>query len=279
MALYKTSLEMIAKHSRVHSYVAKQATKGRLPRNREIMPSLASLEGASNLDNEKWTNLRKEIMESKTQSKSPDVPIIQFCLASKNLNLGKSYVKYLKENEIDLGTALVGKYFQLLYHNQHSIAETDENEILALYDELRVKHPLLDAATAEYCILAMSLTKRWKETAELLDMIKLSSPATSPSFSAIVIAAFKNQEPETGWKYLEECAKSKKQPQSDAYIAYVDYCSKKFKDPDVCVDEIGKLFNFIAQYDLMPYEIVTNHVKKVFEGLGWVGNFVKLSNQ
>lgn len=72
------------------------------------------------------------------------------------------------------------------------------------YAELKKLCPLFDSSTGENVILGLSLTKEWKETLNILDMLKLSCFPSTIVYSAIARAAFLNNEDKIGWELLNE---------------------------------------------------------------------------
>lgn len=73
------------------------------------------------------------------------------------------------------------------------------------YSDIRKTHDVLDSITCENALIALSLTKNWKETMKLLDEIKCTCAIPSGiSYSALVSAAFRNNQPKLAWKFLNE---------------------------------------------------------------------------
>lgn len=276
MSFYKKWMNAIVRHSRPFSTRIVHKGAQTWFKELEIHPEITEFMNQPSLSKEQWIRFRDKIEKnSKTdRAISLDLVIMQLCNSLKNFDLGKCFVKYLTENKSEMNAAIVGKYLQLLYLNRDNLTEDDRKEILSMYRHLRLKYPLLDGLTAESCILALSLTDCWRESEELLEILKIScSKASSASYSAIAVAAFKNGDPEIGWKYFNELVEQKKKPSSEAYIAYVDYCLKNFENADDCLKEIEKLLSFLGQHNLLPDKIVTEHIKQVFEKFGWVGYF------
>nr|XP_046487976.1 mitochondrial ribonuclease P catalytic subunit isoform X1 [Neodiprion pinetum] len=273
MAFHKISVGTIMTLSRLLSTLGRKANNAGISKF-ENLAVLQTLKGQTSLSSDQWTNLRKEIMETDMPSaaNAVDTTILQFCSHTENFELGKSCMKYLRENNYELNPALVGVYFKLLYRNKDTLTEDEKQEILSIYNDLRLKYPLLDATTAEYCVMVISLTEKWLDVIELLEMIKISCNAASRAYNAAISAAFNNGDSELGWKLLHDMVKIKRVPSSDAYIAYLNYCLQNFEKPQDRVQEIEKLFNFFTQYCLSPNEDVINQIATIFTKLGWVAN-------
>ncbi|XP_012256133.2 mitochondrial ribonuclease P catalytic subunit [Athalia rosae] len=270
MALYKSSSETIIKHSR---WLSTQVQRTKVTLFDRLQQVITTSHESPIVDCKQWSKFREDLLKPPLAVKeiALDSTILQYCISSNDLPLGKSYQKYLRESESNPSLGFVGKYFQLLYNNMHHLTHDDKKDILTMYDNLRVAHPLLDASTAECCILGLSLTERWKESFELLEMLKVSCTGSVACYSAIAQAAFYNSCPEIGWKYLNEMVTLERNPKSAVYITYVDYCTRTFTDRDVCVAEIGKLFNFFAEHSLAPFKDAIDYIQVTFKKLGWTG--------
>ncbi|XP_043284582.1 mitochondrial ribonuclease P catalytic subunit isoform X2 [Venturia canescens] len=127
---------------------------------------------------------------------------------------------------------------------------------------------VLDASTAEYCILGISKTHRWKEALELCEMIKLSCSPRTQSFSAIISAAFRNNEPEIAWTYLED-AFSRIHPEHHVFIAHTEYCKRNFKGEEL-EKELEKMFLIWSKYDYRPFVDIVQAYEEIFKTLGWI---------
>lgn len=78
--------------------------------------------------------------------------------------------------------------------------------IIFRYKEVRKKYGVLDSSTCENAILAISLTKLWKESLHILKEIQIASRPSTLAYSSIACAAFQNNENKMAWSLLEELA-------------------------------------------------------------------------
>jgi len=70
---------------------------------------------------------------------------------------------------------------------------------------LKRRYDVLDSITLESVILGLSVTNNWKECVKLLNEIKMVFyfPNSLP-YSAVVEAAFNNNENDLGWELLHK---------------------------------------------------------------------------
>lgn len=63
----------------------------------------------------------------------------------------------------------------------------------------------MDSITSESALLALSLTKNWRESLKLVDEIKYTCAVpNATAYSALVAGAFRNNEPKLAWKFMNE---------------------------------------------------------------------------
>ncbi|XP_046749749.1 mitochondrial ribonuclease P catalytic subunit [Diprion similis] len=274
MAFNKISMGQITALSRLCYNLARQTRDSGISKF-EKLSVLQTIKGQSSLSSDQWKNLRNEIMATDTSNVANNVntTMLQYCLHTNNVDLGTSCMKYLRENDFELHPALVGVYFKLLWQNPNTFTEDHrKQDILSIYNDLRVKYPLLDASTAEHCLKVISHTEKWRDVIELLEIIKISCKPCGHAYNSAVCAAFKNGDGELAWKLLHEMAMLERVPSSDAYIACLNYCLQNFEKPQHRFQEIEKLFDFLAQYWLKPHADVVNEIAIIFTKLGWVVN-------
>lgn len=80
-----------------------------------------------------WKEVRQKLVDgvSFINDKNVDAIALQFMLGEKNLEVARSYMKFL-DNEVNLAT--LGKYFKLFYvvRDGKKLDKTDEEHILSL---------------------------------------------------------------------------------------------------------------------------------------------------
>ncbi|KAJ8909368.1 hypothetical protein NQ315_004991, partial [Exocentrus adspersus] len=183
-----------------------------------------------------WSNIRKSILDHEINrgqftTNNIDAMILGHCTKIKRYDLGASYVSFLNQEDVKLNIATIGKYLKLIYFkNQENCLETgkpcdkaQEEIITKHYHDLRKDYPVLDSLTLENVVLALSLTSRWKECLDLLKEIKITAVPTAAAYSAVIAAAFLNNEEALGWTLLDEILMLDKLPGSVSLLAYVTY--------------------------------------------------------
>ncbi|XP_057329310.1 mitochondrial ribonuclease P catalytic subunit [Microplitis mediator] len=231
------------------------------------------LDGELKFADDQWSLIRKELFDSGAgiNEANVDCIIIDTCRESDNKNLGLNYVQHLIRNENkNLNLATVGKYFKLLYDSKKVLDSQEIEEVYRLYDEIRTKYPIVDAITAEYLILGLSLTERWRECVELLDMITITSSSHSASFSSIISAAFDHDEFKFGWELLSQMF-PRLQPSQRAYDSFLKYCTRTSNNSRELEYVINKLFELWKANDVLaPSDVITAIVDLLVSTGEWV---------
>lgn len=224
------------------------------------------------INSDKWFQIRDELVKSKygqISEKNVDAVILDTCKDLNKDEIALNYVKYLIDNNYKLNIAVVGKYFRFL--NDHNLSENEKIKIMELYDDLRSNNKLLDAFTAESCILALSKTHRWKECFELMDMVKLSMNPRTIIGSSISAAAFDNNEEKIGWEYLKNMLPNL-WPDEKPYFSYLNYCIRTTNKNNYVEleNKIMKMFEFWKYYDIHPWVDLLDKYKKALNK-SWTG--------
>lgn len=82
-------------------------------------------------DNKQWDELRNVVLEQKTMIDKNNIDAIVLGFCSKNLNLTKSYVNYLKAHNINPNFATIGKILKS-YHNHYENKDVPPEEIASI---------------------------------------------------------------------------------------------------------------------------------------------------
>lgn len=237
------------------------------------------LQSTEPIEDKQWATVRQELMQNfQSNEDNVDSSVYDLCHHYKNLDKILDYFKFLQTNNHKLTLSVIGRYFKTLYDRHKPITAEQEEEIIRLYDDLREKYPLLDGKTCTECIFVLSLTKRWKDTFELLDMLKLTVPPTCSVVGAIIVAAFRNDQPEVGWKVINDSIAAQVVLHHMVYTAYLEYCQKNFKD-DALEREMEKMVLVWRENFVQPAEHVICHYINVYESLGYSPKFTSVSKQ
>lgn len=229
-----------------------------------------------NLSNTKWHNIRERILQSKHITMATvDCTVIDMCLKHFKVDKAIAYFKFLKENDYPLNIAIIGKYLRLYALKRNGLTEADRMEIVNTYDNLRKKHPYLDAITAESCIISLCLTDEWKRTYELIDMVKTTSVPGKTVYSALASAAFRNGESSAAWEALLQIVSRKQIPQDIVYKSYLQFCERE--DERTFNDKIEEMFAFWSENSIMPYNRIISAYADVAGRYGWSATATSIS--
>ncbi|XP_062557657.1 mitochondrial ribonuclease P catalytic subunit [Armigeres subalbatus] len=227
--------------SRNYAGVHQKAPNIRLPPSR-ITELKEKLNLSPVLSAAEWGNIRKGILdERRFNETNVDSTVLGMCVG---LESGKSYVKFLRENGVEMNLATVGKLLRL-YRTEHSegveLNEEHRQEIVKFYEELHKKNAMLDANTCEHLVAALTLTDHWRVSFELLDMIKLSGIPDGATFSYLIEKCFQIGDVDVGWELLEEMTSHKRLPKDDVFLAWIAY---SLKDPNCFKQNMIKMLSF-----------------------------------
>jgi len=228
------------------------------------------------LSDAEWQSIRERFLQ--IQEITPfivDSTIIDMCLKNLQIDNAIAYFKFLRENNYFLNAAVIGKYLRL-YVLKKNLSDEEKIEILKTYNDLREKYQFLDSITAEHCILSLCLTDQWEKSFEILEMLKMTNTPGSTIYSVLAAAAFKNKKSDIAWKFLSELMSDKGlMPQNIAYTSYLLYC--ELEEKETFNENMAKMFDFWAEYSIMPSSKIINAYIDTAAKYGWFGKATTIS--
>lgn len=155
-----------------------------------------------------WREIRQNLLSNSRNvtDKNIDALTLNYCLINKMYNVAFNYIDFLKDENIQINLATLGKYFKIchdLYYENKLTKEQSEN-IWSAYMELTITHQVLDSLTLENVIMALSVTDHWKECLKLMSNVKVTTVPSNGAYNAVVAAAFRNGDYQLGWDLFEE---------------------------------------------------------------------------
>lgn len=207
-----------------------------------------------------WSELRNRVLKHRFYSKvNVDTTILGLCSRHGSLDNGRSYLRFLEENEIPLTAGIAGKYLKLfaLPAGQECLSEEQSAEVLRVCRFIQDKHPVLDGNTAENLINAKCLTSSWKQSLTLLDQVKEFGQPSHAAFNAISQAAFRNREPEVAVSVLEDGMAAGRGPNSSTLNAWIAHGAT-----------LEKLLFFLQRHNLQIPEQVATVLKRHLQQSG-----------
>lgn len=212
-----------------------------------------------------WNDVKNSTLEINgcINKENIDAIIMKKCCGMKLLLLGKSFFKYLKSStETKINRATYGNYLRLFYDCSSECKEEDLKEISEIYKELQHNYHDLDSNTAEKVVLALSITKHWKEYVKLFEVIEKIYFPTSIAYSAVVRAAFKNKELKLGWSLMEEMQIRGINVPDDVFVCLLDTSIKSTKD-----EVLTNILEFMSKFNMKPSVNLCGIFKRTFEGI------------
>ncbi|KAL3265397.1 hypothetical protein HHI36_009603 [Cryptolaemus montrouzieri] len=269
MSLFQRVLRFRCFHSST-SYLAvnqkKLLERARKDEENEILNRILKNPQIANPNDVEY--LRNEVLNSggKFTTKSVDRILLKYFISSKQYDIGLDYIKYLSEEHISkshlfLTNQIFRLYFQKRYEEK-SLSEAAEEHLISLYKNLRKSYPVLDVISLEHAILALSVTKEWRKTIELVDEIKKMNRPSSICFSAIIAAAFLNNEEKTAWMFFNEMFEKERPPYDVIFQAYFEQL-ESLPDKQEVLSNLEKLFRICTEKDIIFSERVILDLNKL----------------
>ncbi|KAG7171909.1 putative Mitochondrial ribonuclease P protein 3-like [Homarus americanus] len=137
----------------------------------------------------------------------------------------------------------------------------------------------MDSKLSKSAILGLTSTKEWRQSFTHLPIIRRMSQVCHLTYSAIIAAAFRNGDYDTGWEYMETMWKEGKEPQDKVFLEWVRQCGGAEKTEEkMALANI--LFRYLCTFEIFPQLPVIEEIAKLFkDSLGWSSHYVKLSSR
>ncbi|XP_017853139.1 mitochondrial ribonuclease P catalytic subunit [Drosophila busckii] len=205
------------------------------------------------LNDDEWQSLRHTLIDSYKyiDAHNVDAYIIGLCGGAEQLQLAKSYVKFLKDQGKQPNGATLGRLLRVYSaaHGTRTLSDAEQSEILSICDTLRGAHDVLDATSCEHLIHGLVATKQhWQQAVPLLEMMKLTSSPTIAAYSVLAAKAFCVGDTELAWRLLEEMLTLRKLPKCEVYISLLDYIAEN--SSKLCT-QLERLLRFLEHHDIL----------------------------
>lgn len=198
-------------------------------------------------------------------------------------NVGKDYLKYIKESGGSLNLGAIGKLMKFYYYFglQNKLSLEELSYIKDTCKELIKKYKVLDGTTGECCVIALSLTDDWRIGLDLLENVKIASSPGAVAYCSLAVAAFKNNQPEIGWTLITNMPVALRSPYDNVYTSWIDYCTSNFKrDKVALLSNLEKMFNFCGENDCKVGPSVVKQLSTVFSShLNWKVEIVHINRK
>ncbi|KFB37460.1 AGAP001968-PA-like protein [Anopheles sinensis] len=222
---------------------------------------------------EEWEDIRSTILnERRFNDTNVDSVVLGLC---PNLSIGKSYVGYMQEKGLGTNLAIVGKLLRLYRLTEDRLTDQDEADIWRMYSELREQNSVLDANTCEHAINALTLTKHWRHSLELLDMIKIIGTPDSTSYNCIATKAFLSGEETLGWAMLKEMCDNKRLPNDETFLSWLEYSRR---DGQPFAKNVEKMLQFTNENSVFLSKHIGNALKSLPKESGVVAQETRVTD-
>ncbi|KAF4531749.1 hypothetical protein B566_EDAN014489, partial [Ephemera danica] len=223
-----------------------------------------------------WENIFKEILAKGDYVTPSNITamIIGICMGNDQFTVASSLMKYLSQLNSKINIATLSKYLRLCHE---SWPISGEATILHFYKQLCSQTSIMDANTSENVILAISKTSCWKETLEHLETMKVTCTPGVLVYSAIIEAAFRNGDHDTGWRLAKEATSCNRKPIPSIYSAWLKYCM----DHDHTQSGAEIMLNYLSENDIAIPIAIAKEINTYMESLpdkSWKGKLAEIRN-
>lgn len=212
-----------------------------------------------------WDAIKDSVLSvgGAINEKNIDGFIMRSCVSLRSFACGKSYLKYINNNETyTFNLSVIKNFFWLCYVCRSSCTDGDLKDIDKIYDYVKTNYPILDANTAECIVMGLSITKHWRDYEKYFSFIKQTCTPNSHVYSAVVEAAFLNNDCDLGWKIMNEMMLNNKKPTDNVYYTFLQLTNK-----ENIHSRLETLFKFLSNYDLNLSKSLSIKVKEIFDGI------------
>lgn len=229
----------------------------------------------SKIKDKQWQEIRSEMLNCFELSElSVDSQIINLMDVYKQYNLIPEYIKFLEKNKYEMNLSVTGKYLNNFYELKKPLTKQEMEKIYKMYDGIRKEHSMLNADLASQCLMGLSVTTRWKDCFELLDMIKFSGSIGMSNYTAIICAAFRNNEPDLAWQYMY-LSVPKIPLHPDVFLAHIEHSKKNFEGEEL-KKKLEEMFNFWKEFKILPVKNIILKYTDIYESFGYKSNSTRI---
>lgn len=210
------------------------------------------------LSHKEWKEFRNEAYaENPALQKSWETLCMQLMCHHACPQLATSLIDYIR-SEASPNLITLALYIGL--QGKHG-AEDKESLIFKSYSEINKITNVFDSMTAKYLISGLSMTSKWRETLDILEIAKLTVSPGKSYYSPIVAAAFRNYDQDLAFKLLDEMAQKGMQPQNCVLLEILQVC-KDIGDNTL----LEKYFTYIWHYNWLPSQEDARELELHFTG-------------
>lgn len=260
----------VRSHRRAGNYLRPAALS--LSQNQREILSQVELPSTGEMD---WKQLRQYLKTTNRQVNDVNIDglILSFFAAAGNIAASKSYLHFMEQSEDGkqpnvLVKSVLLRCYQCATFYGYKLTPEDDQLIQRIYDEVKAKYEVLDAATNENLIGGLSLTSRWRECLQLLEDCKITAKPSRSSYTMVIKAAFEEDDPTVARRLMEEVVQGGIFPSPTMYSACTAWCRKQAN----FAEEIESVLAFIGENELTVSKDV---VKDLVEAVAGAGGRVK----
>ncbi|KAJ6634895.1 Mitochondrial ribonuclease P catalytic subunit [Pseudolycoriella hygida] len=219
---------------------------------------------------QEWTDLRNNLLKMKSRSSvvnanNVDVFILSNCLP-KQLETGKSYVKYLKESGSEPKISALMRLLKLYFDASRAgipITKEDQQYIVDMYNRLAAQYEIFDSTLGEGLLHGLVLTDEWRKSLDIMDSMKFCSNPSSSAYSAVIGRALHEGDESLGWNLFNDMiANCTTTLRNEAFESYIHFCEK---NNDEFEKNINKMLTFIRDNEILITDKIARAFQRAFE--------------
>ncbi|XP_068200158.1 mitochondrial ribonuclease P catalytic subunit [Palaemon carinicauda] len=228
----------------------------------------------TSLSNQKWSEVFDLMLDDKRfkNVSTFDSLVMKLCLRHENWELACSYFEYLEVQEKEPNLMSLAYFLQLC---GNKVDKCGEEKVLEVYRKLTSKAKIFDVTLSENACLALARTSQWKEALKYMPIFKKLCSVPARVYNAIISAAFRNGEYDTGWQFLEALSREEKELFCSTVMDYIK-CCQSAENKEGMVDTLLHKF---SQFEIFPKVLAAEELMRFFrDEVQWSGRYVKIFN-
>lgn len=259
LEIQKLNEPLLEKQSKVPLLVAKRCEQASEVQNRFIVNFIVNKDQASNDD---WNGLLKDIFALRYGGLNMNTihgKIMEICGQYCNLNLAKSYLRFMKDNGKKFNQAVVIEFINICYNCRSSLTEADLKSVEYFTNYLS-KCSLMENKLGGAVVNGLSLMNDWKRCLEIVNDLEKNVPVMKQTYSSLIICLLHNHKFELARSKLLECLNHECRLFDTIYLKWIDMYHRDSA-------KLQELLSIFRDHNVIPKKEVCTRLIEVFSQL------------
>ncbi|RVE46968.1 hypothetical protein evm_008352 [Chilo suppressalis] len=252
-----------------------------ITKSKHAIEQMDYIKSAVSSDEIDWPTVRSNTLQipGSVNEKNLDAIFLKAMINAKQFDAALSYVEYLKRINTEFNLGCTNSILFLFYEigKINELTTEQKSFILNSYESLYEKYKVLDSMTCDRLLHALCVIHEWKKALKVLDDLCLSSRPSHSSYSTLVATLFDNNKKGEALKLIERSICDSRPLQTIAYLAWINYILKKYKQNQTKLKYLEEIFWHIFDNSVIINEETAQNIQDVYTSLGWNANVTKIA--